>query len=656
MTRSERPLPRVWPTCGRDPDVPLITLEQVSMAHGHVPLLDAATLRIEHGDRVCVIGRNGAGKSTLLQLLAGRQLPDKGSVRRQRTVQVSLLAQDTPLSSDRTVFDIVVEGLGELADLVSAYHRAAREVVAGSTSVSLDTLGRLQQSLEARDGWRVEQRVELIIARLRLPSEAIVNTLSGGWRRRVLLAQALVAQPEVLLLDEPTNHLDIEAIDWLEGFVAEYPGAVVVVTHDREFLRRVATSIVEIDRGQLTTWPGDYGNYERRLEERRADEAVRHARQDQRQAVEEIWLRQGVKARRTRNEGRVKALMAMRAARADRRTELGRVRLKPVTAEVSGRLVFEAERVTKAFDGAVVIPEFSLRVLRGDRVGLIGSNGAGKTTLLRLLLGELEPDHGTVRRGTNVQVAYYDQQREQLDVERTVFDVVGDGNDTVTVDGESRHVHGYLRDFLFSPERARSPVKSLSGGERNRLLLARLFTRPANVLVLDEPTNDLDLDTLELLESQLVEWSGTVLLVSHDRVFLDHVVSSTVAFEPGGQVQEYVGGYHDWLRQRPVAPRPSRPAAARAQSGEASPAGVVAAPTRLSYNDQRELVALPDRIEQLEAEIARANEETGAVDFYREAPDTIKATLARLETAQAELASFYERWEHLESRRGNFRG
>ncbi|MDA1094745.1 MAG: ATP-binding cassette domain-containing protein [Acidobacteria bacterium] len=641
--------------------MPLISLEQVSIAHGYLPLLEAATLRIDRGDRLCVIGRNGAGKSTLLQLLAGRQLPDEGSVQRQRTVQVSLLAQDALLTSDRPVFEVVAAGLGELAELVSAYHRAAREVAAGGTAGSLDALGRLQQALEERDGWRVEQRVELIMARLRLPAEAVVNTLSGGWRRRVLLAQALVAQPEVLLLDEPTNHLDIEAIDWLEAFVVDYPGAVVVVTHDRQFLRRVATSIAEIDRGRLTIWPGDYDNYERRLEERRADEAIRQARQDKRQAVEEAWLRQGVKARRTRNEGRVKALMAMRAARAERRSEVGRVRLKPVTAEASGRLVFEAEAVTKSFDENLVIPAFSLRVLRGDRVGLIGPNGAGKTTLLRLLLGELEPDGGTVRRGTNVAVAYYDQQREQLDVERTVFDVVGDGNDTVTVNGESRHVHGYLRDFLFSPERARSPVKSLSGGERNRLLLARLFTRPANVLVLDEPTNDLDLDTLELLESQLVDWAGTVLLVSHDRVFLDHVVTSTVVFESDGQVQEYVGGYHDWLRQRPataVAPRSSLHEAERATTGNraATEGAVTAAPPRLSYNDQRELVGLPERIERLEAEISRLNATSAGSAFYREAPDAIQATLARLDGAQGELSSLYVRWEDLESRRGSFRG
>ena len=627
------------------------------MAHGHVPLLEAVTLRIAAGDRVCVIGRNGAGKSTLLQVLAGAQPPDQGHVRRERGVQVSLLAQDAPLSSDRPVFDTVAEGLGELSELVSTYHRAAIEVGERPTPERLEALGGLQQELEARDGWRVEQRVELVIERLRLPAEARVNTLSGGWRRRVLLAQALVSQPQVLLLDEPTNHLDIDAIDWLEGVVANYPGAVVVVTHDRQFLRRVATSIVEIDRGRLTSWPGDYDNYVRRLEERRADEAMRQAKDDKRQAAEEMWLRQGVKARRTRTEGRVTALMAMRAARAERRVEMGRVRLKPVTTESSGRLVFDAQHIVKAFGGTSVIPELDLRVMRGDRVGLIGPNGAGKTTLLRMLLGELEPDHGTVRRGTNVQIAYYDQQREQLDVARTVFDVVGDGNDTVTVNGESRHVHGYLRDFLFSPERARSPVKSLSGGERNRLLLARLFTRPANVLVLDEPTNDLDLDTLELLESQLVEWTGTVLLVSHDRVFLDHVVSSTVVFESGGQVREYVGGYQDWLRQRPVAPSPITPGRSKSdrQATKNDGRGSVAA-SRLSYNDQRELVALPERIERLEAEVRRMTEATVAPDFYREAPDAIKATLTDLESAQAELGSLYVRWEHLESRRGNFRG
>ncbi len=396
----------------------------------------------------------------------------------------------------------------------------------------------------------------MVIDRLDLPGDAIVSTLSGGWRRRVLLARALVAQPELLLLDEPTNHLDIEAMTWLESFLADYRGAVIFVTHDRAFLQRVATRIVELDRGRLTSWPGDYETFLDKKEAWLANEQIAHEKFDKKLAQEEAWLRQGIKARRTRDEGRVKALMAMRRERAERRGQIGQVQLQADSAERSGQMVFEAKGVSKSFGDRAVVRDASFRVIRRDRIGLIGPNGSGKTTLLRMLMGELDPDSGEVRRGTNVQIAYYDQQREQLDPERTVFDTVGDGNDTVTVNGETRHVHGYLRDFLFPPERAHSPVKALSGGERNRLLLARLLTRPMNVLILDEPTNDLDIETLELLESYLVDWPGTLLLVSHDRAFIDHVVTSTLVFENDGKVQEYVGGYEDWLRQRAVAQVP----------------------------------------------------------------------------------------------------
>jgi ATP-binding cassette subfamily F protein uup len=517
----------------------------------------------------------------------------------------------------------------------------------------------LQQTLEERDGWRLEQRVELVVERLQLPSDTVVDTLSGGWRRRVLLARALVAQPEVLLLDEPTNHLDIDAIDWLETFLGDYPGTVVVVTHDRVFLQRVATRIVELDRGRLTSWPGDYANYLRRQEERLADEAIREAKQDKRLAAEGVWLRRGVKARRTRNEGRVKALLAMRTERANRHARLGDVRLRAERATPSGRVVIEAKGVSKSFDGAPVIRDFTARVLRGDRVGLIGPNGAGKTTLLRLLLGELEPDEGDIRLGTNVQVGYYDQQREQLDPDRTVFDTVGDGNDTVTVNGDTRHVHGYLRDFLFSRDRANAPVKALSGGERNRLLLARLLTKPANLLVLDEPTNDLDLETLELLEALLVDWPGTLLLVSHDRAFLDNIVSSTLVFEGGARVREYVGGYEDWLRQRPAAGGAlpdGRPSGRRADGAATAAAAPVAATKRLSHHEQRELVALPQRIEGLETDAGQLDETVAGPSFYRESAETIRVTLARQAQLQAELEESYARWESLEARRGSFRG
>ncbi len=557
------------------------------------------------------------------------------------------------------MFDVVAEGLEDLGELVKAYHHAAIAVAEHATPSALDRLGRLQHDLEERDGWRLEQRVELVLARLDLPADAIVDTLSGGWRRRVLLARALVGQPDVLLLDEPTNHLDIDAIAWLETFLADYPGALVFVTHDRAFLQRLATRNVELDRGRLTSWPGDYATFLRKKEEWLANEAIQQEKFDKRLAEEEAWLRQGIKARRTRNEGRVRALVAMREQRAERRERVGTVRLQVETADPSGKVVFEAKQVSKAFGEAPVVREFSARVMRGDRIGLIGPNGAGKTTLLRLLLGELAPDAGEVRHGANVQVAYYDQQREQLDPERSVFDTVGDGNDTVTVNGSSRHVQGYLRDFLFPPERARSPVKALSGGERNRLLLARLFTRPSNVLVLDEPTNDLDIETLELLEDRLMEYPGTVLLVSHDRVFLDNVVTSTYAFEGHGRIVESVGGYQDWVRQKAAEPAPEVPRGLPSGGRAAEPVALAGAPAatdasparkRLGFNEQREFDQLPARIEALEAEERQLDAAIAGPEFYKEPSADIERTLARLEVVRQELLTAYARWDELESR------
>jgi ABC transport system ATP-binding/permease protein len=610
--------------------MPLIALDHVSIAFGHLPLLDDVSLQIDPRERVAIIGRNGTGKSTLLQIISGETHPDSGTVWTQPALKIARLVQDVPLTATRPVFDVVAEGLRGLAG-----HDA--------------------------EEWRREHKVDLILSRLDLDGEAVVDTLSGGWRRRVLLARALVAEPDLLLLDEPTNHLDIEAITWLEEFLAGYQGAVAFVTHDRAFLQRLSTRIVEIDRGRVTSWPGDYQTFVRKKEEWLANEATAQEKFDKKLAQEEAWLRQGIKARRTRNEGRVRALMAMRTERAARRDILGAARLRVEQAEASGRLVFEAEHVHKAYDGRVVVDDFSTRIMRGDRVGLIGPNGAGKTTLLRLLLGELEPDSGDVRHGTNVQIAYYDQQREQLDPERTVFETVGAGRDTVTVNGQPRHVNGYLRDFLFPPERARSPVKSLSGGERNRLLLARLFTRPANVLVLDEPTNDLDLETLELLEERLVEWTGTLLLVSHDRVFLDNVVTSTVVFEGGGQVAEYVGGYADWLRQRPtpastktvVEPERRRQSSSRSGTTVRDIAnGRTAAPARrkLTYNEQRELSSLPAQIEALEAEHARLEAVAASADFYKEGADAIAQTLDRIASIEQELLDAYSRADELKER------
>ena len=642
--------------------MPLLALDKISLAFGHLPLLDGATAQFEAGERVCVLGRNGSGKSTLLRILSGEQAPDAGMVWRQPTLRAARLDQDVPLSEHLPVFDVVAGGLGDISTLVTAYHQAAVAVAHDPSPAALERLGRRQHDLEERDGWRVEQRVEMVLSRLNLPADAVVDTLSGGWRRRVLLARALVAQPDLLLLDEPTNHLDIDAITWLEEFLAEYPGAVVFVTHDRAFLQRLATRIVELDRGRLTSWPGDYATFLRKKDEWLANEAILQEKFDKKLAAEEAWVREGIKARRTRNEGRVRALEAMRKARAARRELPGAVRFQVGAAEQSGRLVFEAREVGKSFGGVPVVAAFSTRIMRGDRVGLIGPNGAGKTTLLRLLLGELAPDSGEVRAGANVQVAYYDQQREQLDPEATVFDTIGEGNSTVTINGRARHVNGYLADFLFPPERARSPVRALSGGERNRLLLARLFTRPSNVLVLDEPTNDLDLESLELLEAQLAEFTGTLLLVSHDRQFLDNAVTSTLVFEGAGRVQEYVGGYQDWLRQRQAA------RAAEAEGATAALAGARRRPKpetpssetrpevprrkRLTFNEQREFAALPARIDALEAEVRALNDTIAGPEFYREGADDIRRTLARAQEVQRELDEAYARWFELESRPG----
>ena len=631
--------------------VPLVALDHLHHAYGHLPLLDDVTLQVEPGERVAIIGRNGAGKSTLLQILSGELAPDRGTVWREPGARVARLVQDVPLSTTASVFDVVAEGLGDLAGLVRAYHHAAVEVAHDHSARAMERLGALQHELEERDGWRLEQRVELVLSRLSLAAEVVVDTLSGGWKRRVLLARALVAQPELLLLDEPTNHLDVEAIEWLEAFLVDYAGAVVFVTHDRAFLERLASRIVELDRGRLTSWAGDYATFVRKKEEWLANEGVQQEKFDKRLAQEEAWLRQGIKARRTRDEGRVKALMAMRVERAARREQPGRVRLDVSMADATGKMVFEAEDLRKGYGDRPVVADFSTRILRGDRVGLIGPNGAGKTTLLRLLVGELAPDAGEVRRGTNVQVAYFDQQREQLDPERTVVETLADGNDTVEVNGQRRHVHGYLQDFLFSPERARSPVKALSGGERNRLLLARLFTRPANVLVLDEPTNDLDLETLELLEAQLVAWPGTLLLVSHDRRFMDNVVTSTLAFEGDGRIGEFVGGYEDWRRQtggRKPADGNRQPAD-RSSPVDRTKGASSSERRKLSFKEQRELEALPARIEALEGEQARLGAEVSAPDFYRKPASDIHAAMSRLEALPAEIEKALRRWDELET-------
>jgi len=629
--------------------VPLITLQSVSLAYGHVPLLDHVDLAVEPGERVCLVGRNGAGKTTLLRVVAGEAVPDEGELRMDG--RVGYLAQDIPLDESRTAFEVVADGLGDLGSLIAEYHAAAHALESAPDDQGLARLGRLQQALEARDGWRLEQRVEALLTRFGLPADQPLSELSGGTRRRVLLARALVNEPDVLLLDEPTNHLDVESITWLEDTLLEWRGALLFITHDRAFLERLATRIVELDRGQLTSWPGDYRNYLQKREERLAVEEQHNALFDKRLAQEEAWIRQGIKARRTRNEGRVRALMQLRRERAERREQQGKVRIEVEHAGQSGKRVVETEHARVARGGRTLIRDLSVNIQRGDRIGIIGPNGVGKTTLLKLLLGELPPDSGTVRHGTKLAVAYFDQQREQLDLEKSVIDNLNLGKDTISVNGRDRHVMSYLQDFLFSPERVRSPVKSLSGGERNRLLLARLFARPANVLVLDEPTNDLDVETLELLEDLLADYEGTVLLVSHDRAFLDNVVTSTLAFEGDGEVREYVGGYSDWLRQRPAkaasAPKHAEPKPQPAP--DAAPVAEHKAKSRkLSYKDQRELEQLPARIEALEADQAELHARLSDPALYQQEGGIAKAS-ARLEEVEAELAEAYARWEVLEA-------
>ncbi len=632
--------------------MPLLRLDRVSLAFGHLPLLDEVNLEIRRGERVCLLGRNGEGKSSLMRVACGEAAPDDGSVWVRPGTRIAHLAQELALDSDEPVFDVVARGLAEIGQLLTGYHHAAADVARAPTAAGTQRLVDLQHALEASDGWRLEQRVETVLSRLGLDGNAPLNTLSGGWRRRVLLARALVCDPDVLLLDEPTNHLDIEAIDWLEKFLSDYRGAVLFVSHDRAFVRRLATRIVELDRGVLASWPGTYDDYLRRKDEQLAAEAKQRALFDRRLSQEEAWIRQGIKARRTRNEGRVRALEAMREQRRLRRDRPGQVELRLQEGEASGQLVAEAEHVDVRFDDRTVIRDFSARILRGDRIGIIGPNGAGKSTLVRLLLGEITPAAGLVRRGMRLQVAYFDQQRAQLDPDATVMQSVGGGSLSVTVNGRSRHVAGYLQDFLFPPQRLQSPVSTLSGGERNRLLLARLFAQPANVLVLDEPTNDLDVETLELLEELLIDFGGTLLLVSHDRAFLDAVVTSTLVLEGEGQVGEYVGGYADWLRQRAASPRVQR---GREDVGDRAPPPraekrSAGSPGKLSYKEQQELKALPGKIEGLEAEQSHLHQMVGAAQFYQQPGEQIAATLTRLESLGREIESAYQRWQELESR------
>ncbi len=628
---------------------PLVSLKNVSLAFGSAPLLEQVNLNIERGERLCLLGRNGTGKSTLLRVLSGENSIDDGEIWRHDSLRVASLEQEVPVGDGRSVFDVVASGLETLGALLSDYHRLAHQLEQGEHDAALlEKFSHLQQQIEVAEGWRFEQRVSAAISRLELPLDKSMDELSGGLKRRVLLARALVQEPDLLLLDEPTNHLDIEGITWLEEFMLGFKGALLFITHDRTFLQQLATRIIELDRGQLTSWPGDYANYLRKKEERLAVESEQNALFDKRLAQEEVWIRQGIKARRTRNEGRVRALKALREQRGARREQGGKARLNLEVANVSGKLVAEVENISLSLGGRCLLRDFSTRIMRGDRIGIIGPNGVGKTSLIKVLLGELPPDSGRVTLGTKLEVAYFDQQRAQLDPQKTVIENLNLGTDQVIVNGSSRHVISYLQDFLFTPQRVNSPVSSLSGGERNRLLLAQLFTRPANLLVMDEPTNDLDVETLELLEELLTDFKGTLLLVSHDRSFLDNVVTSTLVFEDAGMLREYVGGYQDWLQQKVQSVAVRSAADSETKNQPTAKISGTNKTQKLSYKEQRELDSLPEKIESLESEQQSLQTKISDAGFYQQDKQTIVDTLQQIEAIQKELEQAYQRWEELE--------
>ena len=624
----------------------LLKLEKVSLAFGHHKLMDQVEVSIEPKERLCLVGRNGTGKSSLLKVINGEIKPDDGRVITQDQLKIAKLDQDVPIDINRTVYDVVVDGLGNLAQLIADYHAVIVQSEHDTSQAVMDKMFKLQHELDAKDGWGLQQKVDSMITQLELPADKKVSELSGGWRRRVLLAKALVSEPDLLLLDEPTNHLDVEAITWLENFLLTQSVSLLFITHDRTFLQRLATRIIELDRGKITSWPGDFENYVVKKEEFLRIEAEQNALFDKRLAEEEVWIRQGIKARRTRNEGRVRRLEALRQERSERRNVVGKVSMGIGTNDKSGKLVFEAENISFAYENKPLVKNFSTRVIRGDRIGLIGPNGIGKSTLLQLLQGVIQADTGTVKQGTKLEVAYFDQQRAQLDLEKTVIDNVVDGSDMVTVQGKSRHVISYLKDFLFDPERLRSPAKTLSGGETNRLLLAKLFTKPANVLILDEPTNDLDMETLELLESLLVEFEGTILIVSHDRAFLDNVVTSTWVFEGNGQIDEYVGGYQDYLRQANQKKTIEKTKTEIKINQEKKSSQKEK--NKLSFNEQQELKNLPAKIESLEQEIEDIQNQMMDPGFYQKPTEEQKKLTAQLSKSQEALDTCYERWETLD--------
>ncbi|MCW8957263.1 MAG: ATP-binding cassette domain-containing protein [Gammaproteobacteria bacterium] len=622
-----------------------VTLRGIKLGFGGPNLLDNLDLQINPGERLCLLGRNGEGKSTLMKMIAGLIKADEGVIEFQQGTRVAYLTQDVPDNLTGTVYDVVASGLDKVGQLLKDYHHISLELAENYNDKILSRLEHIQHELEVHSGWQLGQAIDSTLSRLSLPADKNFSELSGGLKRRVLLARALVTDPQLLLLDEPTNHLDIEAINWLEEFLKSWKGSLLFVTHDRAFLQNLATRIIELDRGRLSSWPGDYANYLEKKQQALEVEARENALFDKKLAQEEVWIRQGIKARRTRNEGRVRALKALREERMARRERRGTVNMAISDQDRSGKIVIEVDDISYSYGPQTIVSHFTTTIMRGDRIGIIGPNGVGKSTLIQLLLGQLAPDQGEVKLGTKLEVAYFDQYRSELDLQKSVRDNLAEGTDNVEINGRSKHVMSYLSDFLFSSQRANSPVSTLSGGERNRLMLAKLFAQPFNLLVMDEPTNDLDVETLELLEELLMDYKGTLLLVSHDRAFLNNVVTSTLVFEGNGQINDYVGGYDDWLYQRePV--KPSKTTAATPAKPKTNMP--TKKPAKLSYKDQRELDELPKKIEQLEGDIEQLHAEMADPTLYQKGSDNISAMQSKLEQHQAELARAYERWEQLD--------
>ena len=630
----------------------LIRISKAQLAYGTHPLLDNADAVIESGERVCIVGRNGAGKSTLLKVLDGQVILDDGEINQVGSLKISRLEQDPPKGASGTVFDYVAQGMPEIANLLIDFHHVSTQLQTDCTDQLLNKLERLSNKLEAADGWRFDSRIQLVLTQLELTPDAKLESLSGGWLRKVALARALVSEPDLLLLDEPTNHLDMTSVMWLEQFLKEFKGGIVFISHDRAFIRAVATRILDLDRGKLISYPGDYATY---LEQKAHDlkvEETQNALFDKRLAEEEAWIRQGVKARRTRNEGRVRELKQLRNERKKRVDQVGKTDFNIETADRSGKLVFEAKHLNHAFKDKIIADDFSTLVMRGDRIGLVGPNGIGKTTLLKLLFGDLKADSGEIKQGVNLEFAYFDQYREKLDEEATVQDNVAEGKQEVMMSGRSRHVLGYLQDFLFPPARARTPVKALSGGEKNRLLLAKLFLKPSNILVLDEPTNDLDIETLELLEDIINQYQGTVLIVSHDREFIDNTCSSVWAFEGNGKVTDIVGGYSDYEaytnylaeQQKQQQQQPVK----KVEKPEPAPVKSNNKANKLSYKLKLELEQLPNKMEQLEAELEKQQERVSHEDFFKQDSDVTAKELNHLAQLESDLEAAFERWEELE--------